>query len=51
MLTAHGGGENMSVMHSHKSVVLGNRLKNQGLWKAGSVVSRGWGALGDHGRM
>lgn len=34
----------MPVMHGHMNVVLGNRLKDQGLWKAGSVVSRGWGA-------
>ena len=51
MLIAHGGGESMPVMHGHMSAVLGNRLKNQGLWKADSVVSRGWGALGHHGRM
>ena len=27
----------MPVMHGHMSAVLGNRLKNQGLWKADSV--------------
>lgn len=32
------------VVKGHRGVVLGNSVKQQGLWDTGFVVTRGWGA-------
>lgn len=45
------GRRTLQAMQGHTSVAPDNKVNNQGLWEAGSVVSKGWGALGSCWRL